>query len=29
MFTRIALIILFSIPALDVFTAVASLMPMK
>ncbi len=29
MFTRILLIILFSIPALDVFAAVASLMPMR
>jgi hypothetical protein len=29
MFTRILLIILFSIPALDVFAAVASLVPMK
>jgi hypothetical protein len=29
MFTRIALVILFSIPALDVFAAVASLIPMK
>jgi len=27
MFTRILLIILFSIPALDVFAAVASLVP--
>jgi hypothetical protein len=29
MFTRILLMILFSIPALDVFAAVASLVPMK
>jgi hypothetical protein len=29
MFTRILLIILFSVPALDVFAAVASLVPMK
>jgi len=29
MFNRIVLIILFSIPALDVFAAVASLVPMK
>jgi hypothetical protein len=29
MFTRILLIVLFSIPALDVFAAVASLVPMK
>jgi hypothetical protein len=29
MFTRIVLVILFSIPALDVFAAVASLVPMK
>jgi hypothetical protein len=29
MFTRILLIILFSIPALDVFAAVASLVPMR
>jgi hypothetical protein len=28
MITRIALIILFSIPALDVFAAVASLVPL-
>jgi hypothetical protein len=29
MFTRIVLVILFAIPALDVFAAVASLVPMK
>jgi hypothetical protein len=29
MFTRILLIIMFSIPALNVFAAVASLVPMR